>query len=58
MNCAGLHCDRIARLAGDDPGMRIVPFRGEYYELARARSWCAAWSTRCPTRRSPSSAST
>ncbi|MFD6079967.1 L-2-hydroxyglutarate oxidase [Streptomyces hydrogenans] len=34
VNCAGLHCDRIARLAGDDPGMRIVPFRGEYYELA------------------------
>ncbi|MFE2988050.1 L-2-hydroxyglutarate oxidase [Streptomyces sp. NPDC059262] len=36
VNCAGLHCDRIARLAGDDPGMRIVPFRGEYFELARA----------------------
>ncbi|QFZ75525.1 L-2-hydroxyglutarate oxidase [Streptomyces fagopyri] len=35
VNCAGLQCDRIARLAGDDPGMRIVPFRGEYYSLAR-----------------------
>lgn len=35
VNCAGLHCDRIARMAGDEPGMRIVPFRGEYYELAR-----------------------
>ncbi|MGA4867737.1 L-2-hydroxyglutarate oxidase [Streptomyces lavendulocolor] len=35
VNCSGLHCDRVARLAGDDPGMRIVPFRGEYYELAR-----------------------
>ncbi|MCP3817950.1 L-2-hydroxyglutarate oxidase [Streptomyces sp. A3M-1-3] len=35
VNCAGLHCDRVARLAGDDPAMRIVPFRGEYYELAR-----------------------
>ncbi|MFI8372364.1 L-2-hydroxyglutarate oxidase [Streptomyces sp. NPDC085460] len=34
VNCAGLHCDRVARLTGDDPGMRIVPFRGEYYELA------------------------
>ncbi|MFF5423378.1 MULTISPECIES: L-2-hydroxyglutarate oxidase [unclassified Streptomyces] len=34
VNCAGLHCDEVARLAGDDPGMRIVPFRGEYYELA------------------------
>ncbi|MET7479674.1 L-2-hydroxyglutarate oxidase [Streptomyces sp. NPDC005648] len=35
VNCAGLYCDRIARLTGDEPGMRIVPFRGEYYELAR-----------------------
>ncbi|QIQ04007.1 L-2-hydroxyglutarate oxidase [Streptomyces liangshanensis] len=35
VNCAGLQCDRVARLAGDDPGMRIVPFRGEYFELAR-----------------------
>jgi L-2-hydroxyglutarate oxidase len=37
VNCAGLHCDRVARLAGDDPGMRIVPFRGEYRELAPGR---------------------
>ncbi|MFI7005573.1 L-2-hydroxyglutarate oxidase [Streptomyces sp. NPDC050145] len=35
VNCAGLRCDEVARLAGDDPGMRIVPFRGEYFELAR-----------------------
>ncbi|MEV8534910.1 L-2-hydroxyglutarate oxidase [Streptomyces sp. NPDC051211] len=35
VNCAGLQCDRVARLAGDDPGMRIIPFRGEYYDLAR-----------------------
>ncbi|GGO85272.1 L-2-hydroxyglutarate oxidase [Wenjunlia tyrosinilytica] len=34
VNCAGLHCDRVARMAGEDLGMRIVPFRGEYYELA------------------------
>ncbi|MER6916766.1 L-2-hydroxyglutarate oxidase [Streptomyces sp. NPDC000594] len=34
VNCAGLHCDRVARLAGDDPEMRIIPFRGEYYELS------------------------
>lgn len=38
VNCAGLHSDRIARLAGDDPGMRIVPFRGEYFELAADRA--------------------
>ncbi|MFD3453738.1 L-2-hydroxyglutarate oxidase [Streptomyces sp. NPDC058691] len=39
VNCAGLQSDRIARMAGDDTaGVRIVPFRGEYYELAPARS--------------------
>ena len=37
VNCAGLHCARIAQLTGDEPAARIVPFRGEYYELARAR---------------------
>lgn len=35
VNCAGLHCDEVARLTGDEPGMRIMPFRGEYYSLAR-----------------------
>ena len=34
VNCAGLHSDRVARLAGRTPPVRIVPFRGEYYELA------------------------
>lgn len=33
INCAGLHSDRVARMAGDDPGAKIVPFRGEYFEL-------------------------
>ena len=37
VNCAGLYSDRVARLAGDDPGMMLVPFRGEYYDLAAAR---------------------
>ncbi|MGH3519281.1 MAG: L-2-hydroxyglutarate oxidase [Haloechinothrix sp.] len=33
VNCAGLQADRVARLAGLNPRARIVPFRGEYYEL-------------------------
>lgn len=33
VNCAGLHCDRVARLDNVDPQAKIVPFRGEYYEL-------------------------
>jgi len=33
VNCAGLHADRVARLAGLDPEVRIVPFRGEYFTL-------------------------
>ena len=37
VNCAGLHSDRIARLAGLRPAARIVPFRGEYYELRPER---------------------
>ena len=37
VNCAGLYSDRVARMAGDDPGMILIPFRGEYYDLAAAR---------------------
>jgi (S)-2-hydroxyglutarate dehydrogenase len=35
INCAGLHSDRIMRMAGQEADFRIVPFRGEYYELGR-----------------------
>jgi L-2-hydroxyglutarate oxidase len=31
INCAGLYSDTVARMMGVDPGLRIVPFRGEYY---------------------------
>lgn len=37
VNCGGLHSDRIARLCGVDPGVRIVPFRGEYYKIRPER---------------------
>jgi L-2-hydroxyglutarate oxidase len=39
VNCAGLYSDRVARIAGDDPEMMLVPFRGEYYDLAAARQF-------------------
>jgi L-2-hydroxyglutarate oxidase len=34
INCAGLQCDRIAKMDGVNPVIRIIPFRGDYYELA------------------------
>ncbi len=37
INCAGLHSDRIARLAGAKLPLRIIPFRGEYYEIRPER---------------------
>jgi len=38
VNCAGLHVDRIARMAGVDPPARILPFRGEYRKLRPGRA--------------------
>src|SRR5258708_33519000 len=38
INCAGLFSDRISRMAGEEPSVRIVPFRGEYYDLIPERS--------------------
>jgi L-2-hydroxyglutarate oxidase len=35
INCGGLQSDRIARMCGLEPAVQIVPFRGEYYKLAR-----------------------
>ena len=37
VTCAGLQADRLARLCGVEPGVAIVPFRGEYYELTPKR---------------------
>ena len=31
--CAGLRCDELARASGADPGVRVIPFRGEYSGL-------------------------
>jgi L-2-hydroxyglutarate oxidase LhgO len=37
INCAGLQADQVARMMGVDIGVRIIPFRGEYYSLKRER---------------------
>ncbi|MGP0064461.1 MAG: L-2-hydroxyglutarate oxidase [Isosphaeraceae bacterium] len=33
VNCAGLHCDRVTAMSGQQPDAKIIPFRGEYFEL-------------------------
>jgi (S)-2-hydroxyglutarate dehydrogenase len=33
INCAGLESDRVAHMCGVNPGLQIIPFRGEYYEI-------------------------
>lgn len=38
INAAGLHSDRIATMAGVKPSLRIIPFRGEYFELSEEAS--------------------
>jgi L-2-hydroxyglutarate oxidase len=38
VNCAGLQSDRVARLAGAEPAVRIVPFRGEYFDVKPERA--------------------
>ena len=37
INCAGLHADVVAEMMGVRPGLRIIPFRGEYYTLIKSR---------------------
>jgi L-2-hydroxyglutarate oxidase len=33
INCTGIYCDRIAKKTGHRSPAKIVPFRGEFYEL-------------------------
>ena len=37
INCAGLHADLVSEMMGVRPGLRIIPFRGEYYTLVKSR---------------------
>jgi (S)-2-hydroxyglutarate dehydrogenase len=39
INCAGLHSDRVSRMAGQKPDVMIVPFRGEYYDLVPEKQY-------------------
>jgi len=39
VNCGGLYCDRIAKLCGVNPGLQIIPFRGEYYKLKKEKEY-------------------
>ena len=38
INCAGLHADKVAGLMGVDIGVRIIPFRGEYFSIRPERA--------------------
>lgn len=39
VNCGGLQSDRIAKLCGVEPGLQIVPFRGEYYKIKKEKEY-------------------
>jgi L-2-hydroxyglutarate oxidase len=39
INCAGLFSDRVAKLNHTDPEAKIIPFRGEYYEIKAERRY-------------------
>ncbi len=39
VNCAGLQSDRIAKMFGVDPKLKIIPFRGEYYKLRKEKQY-------------------
>lgn len=39
VNCGGLQSDRIAKLCGVDPGLMIIPFRGEYYKIKKEKQY-------------------
>jgi L-2-hydroxyglutarate oxidase len=39
VNCGGLYSDKIAKLCGVNPGLQIVPFRGEYYKMKKDKEY-------------------
>jgi len=39
INCAGLYSDRVAKVCGVYPGLKIIPFRGEYFKLKKEKEY-------------------
>lgn len=39
LNCTGLQSDRIAKMCGVDPKLKIIPFRGEYYKIKKEKQY-------------------
>ncbi|MBS1488731.1 MAG: L-2-hydroxyglutarate oxidase [Bacteroidetes bacterium] len=39
INCAGLYSDKVAKLTAKDLNMKIIPFRGEYYQLKKEKEY-------------------
>lgn len=39
VNCAGLYSDKVARMSGINPDVKIIPFRGEYYQLKKEKQY-------------------
>jgi (S)-2-hydroxyglutarate dehydrogenase len=39
VNCAGLYSDKVAKICGVNPGLQIIPFRGEYYKLKKEKEY-------------------
>ena len=37
ITCGGLHADRLVKAAGQKPSAKIIPFRGEYFQIKKAR---------------------
>jgi (S)-2-hydroxyglutarate dehydrogenase len=38
VTCGGLHSDRLVRASGQKPAAKIIPFRGEYYQIKKERA--------------------
>lgn len=39
VNCAGLYADKLAEAGGSRPELKIIPFRGEYYQLVKEKEY-------------------